>query len=304
MFVPATTPPRLITLIYLTAISVLTLNMFLPSLANIAQDLGSSYALASFAVSGYLAVNAVMQLIVGPLADRYGRRPILLVCISIFVVASIVCAVADNIWLFLAARTVQAFIIAGATIASAVISDTAEKEKAASLMAYVGMAMAIAPMLAPMLGGFLDQAFGWRSGVWVYIGLGIFGRTRGVRYDTGDGRRRHRFNHRRLLCWHILIRAILGTHGHYVDGDGRTDRSACGIVDCAWIDPFGLHLGLCLLRWRNHRGVWQWAVRTQRTRRCFGDPASSCGQRIGPFRRIDRCDWCGFDVHAWFFADR
>lgn len=174
MITPATRPPRLSTLVLLTALSVLTLNMFLPSLANIARDLGTSYAMASLAVSGYLAVNGVMQLIVGPLADRYGRRPILLGCLCIFILASFVCAVAQDITVFLIARTIQAVIIAGATIASAVISDTSKPEEAASRMAYVGMAMAVAPMLAPMMGGFLDEAFGWRSGFWVYTGLGTF----------------------------------------------------------------------------------------------------------------------------------
>ena len=65
-------PPSLITLILLTAFSTLTLNMFLPSLANIALDLDADYGLVSLAVALYLAVTAVMQLIVGPLSDRWG----------------------------------------------------------------------------------------------------------------------------------------------------------------------------------------------------------------------------------------
>ncbi|MBO6775996.1 MAG: multidrug effflux MFS transporter [Marinibacterium sp.] len=172
MFRPSNTPPHLTTLILLTAVSVLSLNMFLPSLAHIARDFESSYLLASISISGYLAVTAVLQIILGPVADRYGRRPVLLGCLVLFVLASICAALAQSIWIFLAARLVQAGIIAGSALASAIISDTADRSHAASLMGYVGMAMAVAPMLAPMLGGALDQFFGWRSGFWLYAGLG------------------------------------------------------------------------------------------------------------------------------------
>ena len=173
MLRPATSPPHLITLILLTAISVLSLNMFLPSLAHIAQDFGVSYAWASVSVSGYLAVTAVLQIVLGPLADRYGRRPVLLLCMVLFAVSSVVAALAADIVVFLGARIVQSAVIAGSALASAVISDTSERSKAASLMGYVSMAMAVAPMLAPMLGGALDQMFGWRAGFWLYAALGF-----------------------------------------------------------------------------------------------------------------------------------
>ena len=81
----ASSPPSLVTLVFATALSVLTLNMFLPSLARMAGDFQVDYALVNFSVAGYLAVSAVLQLIMGPLSDRFGRRPILLICMSIFV---------------------------------------------------------------------------------------------------------------------------------------------------------------------------------------------------------------------------
>jgi len=92
----ATTPPHLHTLILLTAFSPLTLNMFLPSLGNIADDLQTDYAVVSLAVAGYLAVTAVIQLIAGPLSDRFGRRPVLLSALSVFTLASMGCALADG----------------------------------------------------------------------------------------------------------------------------------------------------------------------------------------------------------------
>lgn len=75
----AASPPTLLTLVLLTALSVLSLNMFLPSLPNIAKDLKADYALVSLSIAGYLAATAVLQLVMGPLSDRFGRRPVLLV---------------------------------------------------------------------------------------------------------------------------------------------------------------------------------------------------------------------------------
>ena len=89
-----TTPPHLITLILLTGAATLSLNMFLPSLANIARDLNTSYAVVSLAVAGYLAASAVIYLVIGPLSDRYGRRPVLLWALVLFTTASLGCALA------------------------------------------------------------------------------------------------------------------------------------------------------------------------------------------------------------------
>lgn len=166
-------PPRLITLILLTAFSTLTLNMFLPSLANIAVDLKSDYGLVSLAVALYLAVTAVMQLIVGPLSDRVGRRPVLLGAIVLFGLASVACALAQDVWTFLAFRMLQGGMIAGYALSLAIIRDTNDESQSAGLIGYISMAMAVAPMLGPMLGGVLDTAFGWRANFWFYAISGV-----------------------------------------------------------------------------------------------------------------------------------
>ena len=167
------TPPALATLIFLTAFSTLSLNMFLPSLANIAADLEASYATVSLALAGYLAITAVIQLIVGPLSDRIGRRPVLLVALLVFTGASVICALATDIRIFLAFRMLQGGIIAGYALSLAIIRDTTSERKAAGLIGYISMAMAIAPMLGPMLGGVLDTAFGWRANFWFYAVSGL-----------------------------------------------------------------------------------------------------------------------------------
>ena len=169
----ATSPPRLLTLILLTGLSVLSLNMVLPSLTNMAADFQVDYALISFSIAGYLGVTAVLQLIIGPLSDRFGRRPVQLTALLIFALASAVCAVTEDIWTFLAFRVCQGAIISGWVISLAIVRDTRPPQEAASLIGYISMAMAVSPMLGPMLGGALDTVFGWRASFVTYCGLGL-----------------------------------------------------------------------------------------------------------------------------------
>ena len=169
----AKSPPHLATLILLTAFSTLSLNMFLPSLAHIAEDLEADYGTVSLAVAGYLAVTAVIQLIVGPLSDRIGRRPVLLGAVALFTVASVLCALAQDVWSFLAFRMLQGGMIAGYALSLAIVRDTTPERKAAGVIGYISMAMAVAPMLGPMLGGVLDTAFGWRANFWFYAASGL-----------------------------------------------------------------------------------------------------------------------------------
>ena len=105
--------PKLITLILLTAISVLSLNMFLPALAQMAVSFDVSYAVISVAVGGYMIVSSVLQLIIGPLSDMYGRRPVILGSMALFLMASLGCYLAENVWLFLAFRMLQGAVISG-----------------------------------------------------------------------------------------------------------------------------------------------------------------------------------------------
>ncbi|MEO1453441.1 MAG: multidrug effflux MFS transporter [Pseudomonadota bacterium] len=170
------TPPALITLILLTGFAPLSLNMFMPSLAGMAVDLGTDYATISLAVSGYLAITAGVQLILGPLSDRIGRRPVVLIALGTFTLASVGCVMARDVQTFLAFRMLQAGMVAGYTMAMAIVRDTRDAQAAVSLIGYIGMAMAVAPMLGPVLGGVLDQAFGWRATFITYaaMGAGLF----------------------------------------------------------------------------------------------------------------------------------
>jgi len=169
----ARTPPRLLTLILLTGLSVLSLNMFLPSLSQIAIGLEAPYTTVSLAISGYLAVSSVLQLIMGPLSDLIGRRPVILAGLAVFILASIGCALATDIRVFLGFRVLQGAVISGMVLSRAIIRDMAPPQEAARLMGQVGVAMALAPLLGPVLGGGLDEIFGWRANFVAFALMGI-----------------------------------------------------------------------------------------------------------------------------------
>ncbi|MBT6437123.1 MAG: multidrug effflux MFS transporter [Rhodobacteraceae bacterium] len=169
----AKTPPHLITLIILTSTSVLAMNMFLPSLTNMAAEFSVSYSVMNISVAGYLAITAILQVILGPLSDRFGRRPVLLGSILIFSLASLFCALSSNIWIFLSLRILQGAIISGMTLSRAIVRDIMDPKDAVRVLGTIAMAMAVAPMLGPVLGGVFDEVFGWRAIFWFYLGLGL-----------------------------------------------------------------------------------------------------------------------------------
>lgn len=163
VFLDRATPPSLATLVLVTGMGALNLNIFLPSLPAIAEYYDADYALVQLSVSGYLAVTAILQLFIGPLSDRYGRRPVMLASLAIFLVATVLVIVAPTITLFLAARMLQAAVVASLVLPRAMIRDVVGQEEAASRIGYVTMFMSVVPMVSPALGGFLAALFGWHA---------------------------------------------------------------------------------------------------------------------------------------------
>ncbi|MEN2474048.1 MFS transporter [Burkholderia sp. GS2Y] len=169
--------PRHATLILLCAFSVLPLSLFLPSLPAIARDLHADYALVALSLGGYAAVAASLEFVMGPLSDRFGRRPIVLTSVGVFALGSLGCAMATDIRVFLACRVMQAAITSVYPVSMATIRDTGGGSRAASRIGYAAMAAAFAPMLGPTLGGVLDQSVGWRASFWLLgaAGIALFG---------------------------------------------------------------------------------------------------------------------------------
>jgi len=179
------TPPSILTLVIMAAVSAATLNIFLPSLPSMAEAFDVSYAVMQLAVSGYLLLTAVFQLIIGPLSDRYGRRPISIVSFSIFALACLGAALSTSIEAFFVFRFLQAAAVTGFVLSRAMIRDVYGPNDAASMIGYVTMGMALIPMLAPVFGGFLDAAFGWRANFWALTIFGVL-LTAMIVFDAGE----------------------------------------------------------------------------------------------------------------------
>ncbi len=157
--------PRMAALALVAALGPFALNILVPSLPRIAEEFGVAYPAVQLALSLFLVGLAVSQLVYGPLSDRFGRRPLLLCGLMLFVAGSLIGLAAADVTILIIGRVVQAVGgCAGLVLARAMMRDLFQRDKAASMLAYMTMAMVAAPMLAPLLGGLLDSWIGWRAG--------------------------------------------------------------------------------------------------------------------------------------------
>jgi DHA1 family bicyclomycin/chloramphenicol resistance-like MFS transporter len=171
-FLDRNSPPHIFTLIVLTGLGALTMNIFLPSLPQMTEHFQTDYRVMQLSVALYLAVNAVVQIVIGPISDRFGRRPVLLVGLSVFMVATVGCLLATTIEVFLFFRMLQAVVVVGLVLGRAVVRDMYPADQAASQIGYVTMGMAVVPMIGPAIGGVLDEYFGWQANFWMLLVLG------------------------------------------------------------------------------------------------------------------------------------
>jgi DHA1 family bicyclomycin/chloramphenicol resistance-like MFS transporter len=152
-----------VALVAVTSIGPLAMQLFVPALPAVASGFEVSTATANLAISLSFFTVGVSTLVYGPLSDRYGRRPVLFAGLALFVIGTLVCLAAPSIEVLLLGRVLQAAGSAsGLVIARAVVRDVYGPERAASVMAYLMMAMVVAPMLAVIAGGFLIEFGGWR----------------------------------------------------------------------------------------------------------------------------------------------
>jgi DHA1 family bicyclomycin/chloramphenicol resistance-like MFS transporter len=165
-------PPHILTLILLAGMSACVMNMFLPSLPAMAAHFETDYAVMQLSVAIYLGFSAILQIFVGPISDKFGRRPIILWGLGIFMVATVGCIYAPNIETFLAFRMMQAAIATSMVLSRAAVRDMYAQDQAASMIGYVTMGMAVVPMISPAIGGVLDEWFGWQSVFWALFILG------------------------------------------------------------------------------------------------------------------------------------
>jgi MFS transporter, DHA1 family, multidrug resistance protein len=154
----------LLLLVAMAGVAPISLYMLLPALPMLATTFGGGIPAAQMTVSLYMVGIACSQILMGPLSDRFGRRPVLLAGLGLMVAASVACLFAESLPQLIAARFVQA--LGGATgmvISRAIIRDLYERERVGAMISLVIAVMMIAQMLSPLTGGLIETAFGWRA---------------------------------------------------------------------------------------------------------------------------------------------
>jgi DHA1 family bicyclomycin/chloramphenicol resistance-like MFS transporter len=160
----------------LSAIGPLTTDMYLPSLPDIARQFTTSTAQVQLTISAYLIGFAVGQILYGPVSDRHGRKPVLLAALALYCVAGLACALSTSIEMLIVARFVQALGGSGGIVlARAIVRDFHSGVRAGRELSLIGSVMALAPVLAPIVGGVLQTGFGWRSIFVTLVAAGLVG---------------------------------------------------------------------------------------------------------------------------------
>lgn len=148
----------------LVALGQISTSIYIPSMPSIVVDLATTPARVNLTLSGFLLGFAVCQMAFGPISDRLGRRPVLFAGLGLYLIASALCAFAPSITLLIGGRVLQGMAAcAGPVLGRAIVRDIYGPSRTATAMAYIGAALAISPAVAPIIGGYLQVWFGWRS---------------------------------------------------------------------------------------------------------------------------------------------
>lgn len=157
----------------LVAFGPVSTDLYLPSLPDIGRAFDTDVAMVQLTLSVFLAGFACAQLAYGPLSDRFGRRPVLLGGIATYFAASLFCLAAQSIEMLILGRFLQALgACCGPVLGRAIVRDVYPTPQAAKVLSYMASAMALAPAVAPIVGGWFHELFGWRSG---FVLLAAFG---------------------------------------------------------------------------------------------------------------------------------
>jgi MFS transporter, DHA1 family, multidrug resistance protein len=162
---PAAAPWNLLLLLMaLTSIGPTTLNIIVPAIPELTRRLAASVATVQLTVSVFLLAIAGGQLLMGPLSDRFGRRPVLLAGLALTALASFAAVAVHTIEALIVARVLQAIgASAGIVVGRAIIRDLFDRTRAAAMIGLVATVMVVVPSVGPLIGGVLDTAFGWEA---------------------------------------------------------------------------------------------------------------------------------------------
>jgi DHA1 family bicyclomycin/chloramphenicol resistance-like MFS transporter len=252
--------PNLLLLSMLAAFPALSTDMYLPALPTIQAQWSITMAEANLSLVVFFLAFSFFLLVHGPLSDRFGRRPVLLGGISLFIVGCALCAVAGSITMLVAARVVQAAGAAAASALSLALSkDLYEGHMRQKILAYIGVILAVCPMLAPFLGGLMLEVASWR---WIFACQGVlalvvlYGAARLkeplTEFTTGGvlaviGRYRQVFRNGRFMVLAMAFSVMILPHFAFIGGSPDIYITGFGVSEQAFGYYFGVNaLGIML----------------------------------------------------------
>jgi DHA1 family bicyclomycin/chloramphenicol resistance-like MFS transporter len=157
----------------LVALGAVSTSLYIPSMPALVTEFETEVALVHRSFTIFMVGFASTQLVYGPLSDRFGRRPVLVGGMLLYILASLACALSTSIEPFLLARLAQGIgAAAGPVIGRAVVRDSFAREDAARAFAFIGTALSLAPAFGPLIGGFLQVWFGWQSAFLFLVAYG------------------------------------------------------------------------------------------------------------------------------------
>ena len=162
--------PHLLTLSLLAGTYILAQAIVVPSLSELQVQFKTDYKTIQYTISGYLLGVAFVNFIAGPLSDRFGRRPIMLLFFSIFFISSLGCYISEDLYSFLFFRLCQSSSAAGLVLSRAIIGDFSSKDETVKMLGLLSISMGIAPSLAPLAGGVISDFFG-AKGIFLFLSL-------------------------------------------------------------------------------------------------------------------------------------
>ena len=162
--------PHLLTLSLLAGTYILAQAIVVPSLSELQVQFKTDYKTIQYTISGYLLGVAFVNFIAGPLSDRFGRRPIMLLFFSIFLISSLGCYISEDLYSFLFFRLCQSSSAAGLVLSRAIIGDFSSKDETVKMLGLLSISMGIAPSLAPLAGGVISDFFG-SKGIFLFLSL-------------------------------------------------------------------------------------------------------------------------------------
>jgi len=244
----------LLLLSLLSAFPPLATDMYLPAIPLLVSRWQEPLSMVNLTLVAFFVSYCIALLFHGPLSDRYGRRPVLLIGIGVFILASILCASSNNVSSMIVYRIIQAAGGASAaTLALAISKDVFEKHTRGRILAYIGIIMALAPMLAPVFGGWILTWFSWR---WIFISqaaiagiawVGVWRMPETLRSPAAmsalqtAGIYLGLFQNRRYLGFALMFSLIVFPHFAFIAGSGDIYITRLGLSEQAFGYFFALN---------------------------------------------------------------